>query len=147
MLDPLTTAILEFFLLTSMDSLCSCETIFNGIHFRSASMACTDRLPLPDTPSTTRIVQSANNRLGAVYSSLHAFWRARSAAAGNARRDAYSAIFHDTQVTTCFMNDLTSNPDQLLQHLLPIKPSNGNNFNVALKAAKRVMERFWNSER
>jgi hypothetical protein len=119
------------------------------MHFRSASMRNTDRRPLPDTPSYDRIVQSANNRLGAVYSSLHAFWMARSrvVATGNAKRDAYSVIFHDQIMTTCFENNLESTPDQLLERLLPTSPSRGNSFDGALKAAKAMMERHWSSER
>lgn len=117
--------------------------------FRSASMKNADRGPLPDTPSHALIVRTANNRLGAVYSSLHAFWmaRERAAATGNARRDAYSVIFHDQTTTTCFANDLRSTPDQLLRRLLPTSPSLGNNFNAALGAAKAMMERHWSSER
>ena len=110
-------------------------------------MAAADRLPLPNTPSSARIAWSANNRLGAVYSALHAFWTARSAAAGNARRDAYSAILHDDMMTTCFENDFTSTPDQLLELLLPIMASGENDFDGALEAAQEVMERFWSPER
>jgi hypothetical protein len=119
------------------------------MHFRSASMGNTDRRPLPDTPGYDRIVRSANNRLGAVYSSLHAFWMARSrvVATGNAKRDAYTVIFHDQIMITCFENDLESAPDQLLGRLLGTVPSRGNNFEGALRAAKAVMERHWSSER
>lgn len=59
-----------------------------------------DRRPLPDSPATKRIVQRANNRFGAVLSSLYGFWTAREAAlrAGSntgARRDAYTVITFD----------------------------------------------------
>lgn len=63
-------------------------------------MMARDRRPLPDSPATQRIVQRADNRFGAVISSLYAFWTAREAAisAGansGQRRDAYSIIsFH-----------------------------------------------------
>lgn len=112
-------------------------------------MRKSDRRPLPDTPGYDRIVRSADNRLGAVYSSLHAFWMARSrvVATGNAKRDAYSVIFHDEITTPCFENDLGSTPDQLLERLLPIRPSGGNSFNLALNAAKATMEHHWSSER
>jgi hypothetical protein len=63
-------------------------------------MTWTDRQPLPNSPVTQRIVQLANNRFGAVISSLYGFWTAREAAlrgAANAgqRRDAYSIISFD----------------------------------------------------
>jgi len=110
-------------------------------------MAACDRLPLPNTPTSARIIRSANNRLGAVYSSLHAFWMARSAPAADARRDAYTAIFHDHYMTTCFANDFTSTPDQLLEFLLPTIADGDNDFDGALKAAQTMMERFWSPER
>jgi hypothetical protein len=110
-------------------------------------MAMADRLPLSNTPITTRIAQYANNRLGAVYSSLHAFWSARSAAASGSRRDAYTAIFHDSIMTTCFANDFTSTPDQMLERLLPTIASGSNDFDGALKAAQVAVERFWSAER
>ena len=110
-------------------------------------MAACDRLPLPNTPTSARIIRSANNRLGAVYSSLHAFWMARSAAAGDSRRDAYTAIFHDYDTTTCFANDFTSTPDQLLEFLLLTIADGGTDFDGALKAAQTMMERFWSPGR
>jgi hypothetical protein len=61
----------------------------------SGSMTYGDRLPLPRTPATPRIVKVANNRFGAVASSLYEFWTARAAANGSAaglRRDAYTVI-------------------------------------------------------
>jgi len=68
---------------------------------RSGSMGTKDRRPLPGTPSTALISRHCTNRLGAVYSSLHAFWRSRDAAlsAGQAgtRRDAYSVILFVTR--------------------------------------------------
>jgi len=114
---------------------------------KSGSMIATDRLPLPGTPMTTHIARYANNRLGAVYSSLHAFWTARSAVASSSRRDAYTAIFHDAIMTTCFANDFTSTPDQMLQRLLPTSAGGSNDFDGALKAAQAAMERFWSAER
>lgn len=56
-------------------------------------MASRDRQPLSDTPSTGLISEHANNRYGAVLSSLYSFWTARQAAQPTgARRDAYSVI-------------------------------------------------------
>jgi hypothetical protein len=56
-------------------------------------MSSVDRHPLTGTPVTAQIVRRSNNRLGAVYSSLYAFWASRNAAvegqAVAARRDAY----------------------------------------------------------
>ena len=60
-------------------------------------MSYRDRRPLPSTPATQRIVAVANNRFGAVMSSLYGFWTARdtavrAGAAAGLRRDAYSII-------------------------------------------------------
>lgn len=70
-------------------------------------MTGTDRRPLPGSPATQRIVQRANNRFGAVLSSLYAFWSARDAAArigasAGVRRDAYTIITFDHQATVLF---------------------------------------------
>ena len=60
-------------------------------------MSYHDRRPLPSTPATQRIVAVANNRFGAVVSSLYGFWTARdtavhAGAAAGLRRDAYSIV-------------------------------------------------------
>jgi hypothetical protein len=69
-------------------------------------MTFTDRVPLGGTPATQRIVQTANNRFGAVISSLYGFWTAREAAirsgtAAGARRDAYTIITFDHNPSVC----------------------------------------------
>jgi len=70
-------------------------------------MAGTDRRPLPNSPATQRIVQRANNRFGAVVSSLYGFWTARDAAlrstVAGMRRDAYTIIPFDStaSVSSC----------------------------------------------
>ena len=43
-------------------------------------MTDTDRRPLAHSPATARIVQRANNRFGAVVSSVYGFWTARDKA-------------------------------------------------------------------
>ena len=50
-------------------------------------------------------------------------------------------------MTTCFANDFTSTPDELLGLLLPTRASGSNDFDGALKAAQVAMERFWSAER
>ena len=60
-----------------------------------------DLLPLPTSPATLRIVQKADNRFGAVLSSLYKFWTARDTAVranaeAGVRRDAYTVITFGT---------------------------------------------------
>ena len=69
-------------------------------------MTDTDRQPLPNSPATQRIVQRANNRFGAVISSLYGFWTARDAAVragvnAGQRRDAYSIVSFDHNASVC----------------------------------------------
>ncbi len=112
-----------------------------------------DHRPLPNTPSTARITHTANNRLGAVYSSLYAFWSARLVATGQAsstaptRRDAYSVILFDGSPYTCFANDFTATPDVLVHALLAHSPRFGTDFNRALTAAEGAMETHWSMDR
>ncbi|KAL4249106.1 hypothetical protein ABKN59_005757 [Abortiporus biennis] len=100
---------------------------------RSGSMSGNDRRPLANTPVTHQIVVAHDNRLGAVYSSLFAFWSARQAAmnAGNSqvnnRRDAYSIVLFDSSATIVLENDFTRTPQNLLQ--------------------QSMMERNWSTER
>ena len=116
-------------------------------------MSSTDRGPLADAPMTNRIRQTANNRLGAVYSALYSFWSARHAAvtAGRqttgARRDAYSVILFDHTTTSILTNDFTSSPDQLLDAVLVHGIAGGTNFSEALRAGRVVMEQNWSTER
>ncbi|TDL23181.1 hypothetical protein BD410DRAFT_839090 [Rickenella mellea] len=119
---------------------------------QSGSMTATDRGPLANTPSTARIRRSANNRFGAVCSSLHAFWTARMpVGAANqssaARRDAYSAILFDSSIKNCFTNDFTRSPDELLDVILGSQLWGGTNFDLALQAAQNVMTTNWSTER
>lgn len=62
-----------------------------------------DRRPLPNAPSSGLIRQHANNRYGAVLSSLYGFWNSRQAAAQSAsvgvRGDAYSFVTFGVQAT------------------------------------------------
>ncbi|KAI0692274.1 hypothetical protein BC835DRAFT_1277959 [Cytidiella melzeri] len=116
---------------------------------RSGSMAATDRLPLSNTPVTTRLRGRHNNRIGAVYSSLYTFWQARHAAltAGANRRDAYSVILFDHALYNAVNNDFTSTPDALLDLVLPYGAGGGTEFNMALQAAQRSMSDNWSTER
>jgi hypothetical protein len=117
-------------------------------------MSSSDRRPLPGTPATSQIAQRSNNRLGAVYSSLYAFWVSRQAAlnaagaqAAVARRDAYSVILFDHHMTTCVQNDFSSTPDQLLDLVLPHEARGGTDYTSALLTAQSVMEGNWSTER
>jgi hypothetical protein len=116
-------------------------------------MSCDDRRPLADAPMTDRIRQSANNRLGAVYSALYSFWHARHAATTvgrqsvDARRDAYSVILFNHATTHALSNDFTSSPDQLLNIVLAHQANGGTNFTTALREGQTVMEQHWSTER
>ncbi|KAI6032571.1 hypothetical protein F5J12DRAFT_779054 [Pisolithus orientalis] len=97
------------------------------------------------------VMQQAFHVFGAVLSSLFSFWSARAAAVGSgdsaARRDAYSIILFNHGALTVIENDLTSNPDQLLDMLLSHQAGIGTNFTAAVIAAQDVMERNWSTER
>ena len=117
-------------------------------------MSSCDRGPLADAPMTSRIRQTANNRLGAVYSALHGFWSARHAAVTvgsqssvGARRDAYSVILFNSATASILTNDFTSTPDQLLNAMLAHRAGGGTNFSAALRAGGAVMEQKWSTER
>ncbi|KIM22922.1 hypothetical protein M408DRAFT_331422 [Serendipita vermifera MAFF 305830] len=135
-----------------------CKNLARSFHIffvldHSGSMASTDRQPLADSPATQRIVQYANNRFGAVISSLYAFWTARESAikAGanvGQRRDAYSIITFNHTASVTLSNDTVSDPDQLLALILGGKDaSGGTNYTAALEAAQKLMEDTWVTER
>jgi hypothetical protein len=116
-------------------------------------MSSNDRYPLADAPMTNRIQQSANNRLGAVYSALYSFWASRHVAvtanrqAVGARRDAYSFILFNDRPTQVLTNDFTSTPGQLLGTVLGHQASGGTNFTAALRTGQIMMEQNWTTER
>ncbi|KAJ7656305.1 hypothetical protein DFH06DRAFT_991968, partial [Mycena polygramma] len=123
------------------------------VFYRSSSMADRDRRPLPNRPGADLIIQHCNNRLGAVFSALHAFWTSRSAATSPgrhgvvARRDAYSIIFFDNRASTCLENDSSSTPDELLLSVLRYSASGGTSFLAALQAAEGAMRDHWDDSR
>lgn len=116
-------------------------------------MGATDRRPLQNTPVTNRIASQHNNRVGAVYSSLHGFWQARASAlnsvAGSAipRRDAYSVILFDHHIYRSVTNDFESTPDELLNRVLPYGDGGGTNYTRAIREAQTIMEDNWSTER
>ncbi|KAI6030357.1 hypothetical protein EDC04DRAFT_2572165 [Pisolithus marmoratus] len=118
---------------------------------RSGSMTSKDKKPLQNTPASGRISARSNNRFGAVLSSLYGFWFARAAAIGSsasaARRDAYSVILFNSHVESIIENNFTSNPDELLEAVLPHAANGGTNFTAAITSAASVMERYWSAER
>ncbi|KAH9054525.1 hypothetical protein EDB87DRAFT_1580466 [Lactarius vividus] len=120
---------------------------------RSSSMSSDDRLPLADSPATDRIMETASNRLGAVYSALYSFWSARHVAVTSGqettgeRRDAYSVIMFNSATENVIVNDLTSSPDELLDIVLNTRASGGTEFATALRAGQAVMVDNWSTER
>ena len=118
-------------------------------------MSIDDRLPLDDAPSTDRIRERANNRLGAVYSALYSFWLARHAAVSSGqveettevRRDAYSVIMFNHKTKKVVTSDFTSSPDELLDVVLNTEAEGSTNFTVALRAGRAVMEENWDTDR
>lgn len=119
---------------------------------RSGSMDYNDHRPLANTPTTALIAQNSNNRLGAVYSALYGFWKSRNAALSTSgqqasRRDAYSVILFDHNVSTCITNDFSHNPDQLLDAVIPFRAGGGTDYTSALNTARTVMTQHWSTER
>ncbi|SRR6266702_1458000 len=121
---------------------------------RSGSMYLRDRQPLPNSAGIERIVHTANNRLGAVFSALYSFWIARQAAVdrnspmGGERRDAYSLIFFNHEPSTSSIEyDFTSSPDELLTAALHFDADGGTDFPSALKRTQDVMTSHWSTER
>jgi hypothetical protein len=113
---------------------------------------------LPSTPVTPTILHRHNNRLGAVYLSLHGFWQSRQTALTSAgsraqsqaapvRRDAYSVILFNHSVTRSFENDLQSTPENLLQSLLRHGADGDTNYETAVLETEAVMRRHWSGER
>ncbi|TFK74975.1 hypothetical protein BDN72DRAFT_832681 [Pluteus cervinus] len=122
----------------------------------SGSMGGTDRQPIRGTPVSDRISRHCPNRLGAVYSALYGFWMSRASATNSrsttsgvqgSRRDSYSLILFDHNMTTCLANDFSKSPEELIETLLPFKPQGGTNYNDALKTAQQVMTTRWSAER
>ncbi|KAJ7016426.1 hypothetical protein C8F04DRAFT_981687 [Mycena alexandri] len=122
------------------------------LSFRSWSMSETDLQPLPNRPGADLIVRHHRNRLGAVFSALHAFWVSRSSAfnpgqpravALGGRKDAYSLIFFDHGATVCLRNDTNSTPDQLLHSVLQYTPDGGTDSVAALSTAEDIMRDYW----
>ena len=112
-----------------------------------------DRQPLPNLAGIHRIVPTANDRLGVVFSALYSFWIARQAAmernsaTGGGRRDAYSLVFFNREPSTSIENDFTSSPDELLTAALRFGADGGTDFSRALARAQNVMISNWSAER
>ncbi|KAI6143621.1 hypothetical protein BKA82DRAFT_4181550 [Pisolithus tinctorius] len=99
---------------------------------RSSSMSFKDKKPLPNTPASGRISAYSDNRLGAVLSSLYGFWSARAAAVGSA------FILFNSRVVPVIENDFTSDPDQLLDAILPYEAEGGTDFTAAITSAANL---------
>ncbi|KAI0751604.1 hypothetical protein C8Q80DRAFT_1158354 [Daedaleopsis nitida] len=113
---------------------------------RSGSMSIGDRRPLDNTPTSQLIRRSHNDRLGAVYSSLQAFWEARHHAVA-AAGDAYSVILFDHTITTAISHDFQSAPIDLLNTVLRYRADGGTNYTAAIQSARTLLERHWSNER
>lgn len=114
--------------------------------------------PLPATPVTPMILRRHNDRLGAVYLSLHGFWQSRQtalAAPGSRaqgqtappRRDSYSVILFNHSVTRSFENDFQRTPENLLQSLLQYEADGGTHYESAIRETEAVMRSHWSTER
>ncbi|KAH9005515.1 hypothetical protein EDB86DRAFT_1452107 [Lactarius hatsudake] len=121
---------------------------------KSRSMSWTDQNPLPNAPGSNLIGSRANNRLGAVFSSLYSFWIACQAtfdrvgqSGGGFRKDAYSLILFDSAPTTCFENDFTSSPEDLLNEIVKYEAGGGTDFISALMRTQAIMTSHWSNER
>lgn len=117
---------------------------------RSQSMTRSDRQPAPNAPGTQLIAHTANNRFGAVLSSLYSFWIARQAAAmhtGGYRRDAYTVMLFSRDPLICVEHDYTSTPDELLTSCLGYQPGDSENYTRAIRKAQSIMESHWSTER
>ncbi|KAI9455154.1 hypothetical protein BJY52DRAFT_1122135, partial [Lactarius psammicola] len=120
---------------------------------RSGSMCKKDQQPLPDSAGIERIVSTANDRLGAVFSALYSFWIAHQAAVNfkspldGGRRDAYSLIFFNHESSLSIENDFTSSPDELLTAALRFEANGAKNFTSALERTQNVMDSHWSRER
>ncbi|KIJ09825.1 hypothetical protein PAXINDRAFT_102165 [Paxillus involutus ATCC 200175] len=131
----------------------SMQPVFHVIFVidRSSSMSHKDKRPLSDTPASAKIIRHSDNRFGAVLSSLYSFLLARDAAmnagARGTRKDTYSVILFDSEVTQAVFNDVGSSADQLLDTLLRYSTAYGTNFTSAIQTAQDVMQRGWSAER
>jgi hypothetical protein len=121
-------------------------------------MRSNTRTPLPATPVTPSILRHHNDRLGAVYLSLHGFWQSRQTAlvnpgqgvncqAPSPRRDSYSVLLFNHSVVKSFENDFQRTPEILLQNLLQYEANGGTNYENAISETEAVMRRHWNTER
>lgn len=116
-------------------------------------MSQQDIQPPPNSAGIERIKHTANNRLGAVFSSLFSFWTERQAEVnrnsimGGVRKDAYSLIFFNHEQSTPIEYNFTSSPDELLIAALEFNTHGRANFSSALERAKKVMASHWNTKR
>ncbi|CAG8553504.1 2166_t:CDS:2 [Acaulospora colombiana] len=103
--------------------------------------------------ATNKIVQKADNRFGAVISSIYGFWTARETAVragakNGMRRDAYSIITFESSASVTISNDTSSDPDQLLDLILNnANYYGGTNFTRAIETIQQQMEDTWSTER
>jgi hypothetical protein len=120
---------------------------------RSESMSQQDMQPPPDSAGIERIKPTADNRLGAVFSSLYSFWIEREAVIsrnsvnGRDGNDAYSLIFFNHEQSTPIEYDFTSSPDELLTAALHFNATGDTDFSSVLERAQNVMTSHWSSER
>ena len=110
-------------------------------------MSKRDHRPRQDTPVTTHLSEHHDNRLGAVYSSLFAFWTARQGPGRDPRRDTYSVVLFNQNIYHAVIDNTTSTAEELLTGLLRFQPGFGTNFQIAIEAAQTRMDAHWDDER
>jgi hypothetical protein len=66
---------------------------------------------------------------------------------GVGRRDAYSLLFFNDDVSIALENDFSHDPHGLLTIALQYKANSGTSFTSALKTAQTVMEQCWSADR
>jgi hypothetical protein len=116
-------------------------------------MSQQDIRPPPDSARIESIKPTADNRLGAVFSSLYSFWIEREAVIGrNSMKgrdgnDAYSLIFFNHEQSTPIEYDFTSSPDELLTAALHFNAIGDTDFSSALEKAQEVMTSHWSTEK
>jgi hypothetical protein len=105
------------------------------------------------------VAATAGQQLGtrrgidSVYSALYNFWSTSPATStveqppSHGRRDAYSVVLFNDSTKTVLTNDVTRNPNQLLDIILGEQSGGGTNFMAALRAAQLVMLQHWSKER
>ncbi|CAG8727313.1 5341_t:CDS:10, partial [Gigaspora margarita] len=111
---------------------------------RSGSMNDRDKKPLQNTPIYNTLIQTHNNRLGAVYNAVHSFLTTRFTSQ-NAQsttpntvatsRDTISLILFDHEVVVGIENEPLTNYNSFVNDMLQYSARGGTDFNKAIQKA------------